>query len=388
MYSTRVARVLAVAVVAAAPLACGAEPASPPPASTLDIAAACAEYVAAYETAASCRDVDVVPPGQAPVPSKQLRARKLFEERCRAWLGAPGSGLTPALLHACSARVRAQCLQPSYPLVFSWDYHRSAFCDFDIPGTLPDGAACGDPTQCAGGGCSGRCGTCVSRAAVGDFCHPHGCAKGGRCAFCKFEGCVGVRCETAPRLRDEGEDCTDGSSCANGLVCGLASTGTCALLGAPGTACTNDENCLFHRCVFGVCDVQASVGGVCSHDQQCRPGLVCNCGTARRCEPSGGRCVPATAPAPAPKLPLGGKCDFGSDCASESRCLNRTCVPLARLGESCRATLDCEDNPFVECIAGTCQLYDPGACSASRRGIADGAPRTIPPGILAPPGRP
>ena len=131
-----------------------------------------------HETAAQCRRADIVPPGQwqVEVPAEQLRTRKLFEERCRTWLRAPGSGITPAVLHACSVRVRARCLEAFggfgtvfYGTVSAWQA-RSRLCDFDIPGTLPDGAACGDSTQCAGGLCrkgyAVACGTCVSRSRV------------------------------------------------------------------------------------------------------------------------------------------------------------------------------------------------------------------------------
>jgi hypothetical protein len=145
----------ALAALAVAPLACGSEPPASP---VSDIAAAaCAEYVAAYETAVSCRRADIVPPGQSQVevPAQQLRTRRLFEERCRTWLAAPGSGITPAVLHACSARVRTQCLE-SFAFVEGMFVNpwrsRNVLCDIDIPGTLPDGARVGTPRSVPGAG--------------------------------------------------------------------------------------------------------------------------------------------------------------------------------------------------------------------------------------------
>ncbi|HRG96884.1 MAG TPA: hypothetical protein PLR99_11590 [Polyangiaceae bacterium] len=406
----RGARVLALAAVGATPLACGAEPTPPPdapdPVPVLDIATACAEYVAAYETAALCRSVDIVPPGHEPVPPAQLRIRKLFEERCRTWLGAPGSGITPARLHACSTRVRAQCVgggihladAERYPsqVQFSWaPAVWSYYCDLDVPGTLPDGAPCGDSTQCAGGLCyrqppAWACGTCASRAAVGELCLPYGCARGAVCEYCKFESypplppappapsCPGRRCLADVSGGVEGQPCLF-FGCAKGLVCDHAGTGRCTPPRPPGAPCTSHDACVFRLCSQGVCADQRAEGGPCNSHWSCRPGLVCDLDRG---------CVTATAPTPAPKLPLGGKCGYDHECAPGNRCVNHTCVPPARLGEACRGPGDCEDDPFVECIAGTCQLYDPGACSASLRGIADEAPRTIPSGILAPPGRP
>jgi hypothetical protein len=363
MYSTRVARVLAVAVVAAAPLACGAEPASPPPASTLDIAAACAEYVAAYETAALCTSVDIVAPWQwqAEVPAGQARTRELFEERCRTWLGAPGSRVTPAVLHTCTLRIRGNCvpyfgdfLGAMFAWQPSWTYS-TALCDFDIPGTLPDGVPCGDSTQCAGGRCDrhygAACGACVSRPAVGERCVPlpDGCAKGAICPYCKGCGTPQI-CEAVPRPGDEGEDCT-GRRCAMGLVCDAATTHTCTLPGLPGAACTDHDYCRFKWCALGVCANQSEEGGTCASDLTCRPGLVCQ----------GFRCVPVSPPPPA--VPLGAECRPSRDeCLRGSWCPNGTCVAQARLGETCKTNAECADTPFVECLDGKCQLFDPGAC--------------------------
>jgi hypothetical protein len=366
MRFARVSRGLMLAAVGATPLACVSEPApTPAPVLALDIATACAEYVAAHETAALCTSPNLVPPGQwqVPVPPEQLRTRKLFEERCRSWLGAPGSGLTPALLHACSIRVRAQCLTSETP-AFSWELRELAFCDLDIPGTLPDGAPCGDSTQCAGGLCYRNftpCGACVSRAAVGELCLPYGCARGAVCPFCKGQNCqAGFRCVAdVPERGDEGELCTGRVDiCARGLHCDETTTGTCILPGPPGTTCKGDTDCRFRRCDHGVCADQSAEGGACTFDWNCRPGLVC-CGTAPLCDALPRQCAQ---PPPAPAAPAGGACDRGGQCTRGTRCRSGTCIPQARVGEACEGAGDCADYPFVECVSGTCQLFDPGAC--------------------------
>jgi hypothetical protein len=380
----RVARGLTLAALGATPLACASEPPAPPPpapAPVLDIASACTEYVAAYETAALCGNPDLVPPGHEPVPPEQLRARKLFEERCRTWLGAPGTSVTPARLHACSARVRAQCVTV-YPRAarFYWRVENSTYCDFDVPGTLPDGAPCGDSTQCAGGLCyrpSGGCGACVSRAPVGELCLPYGCAKGGTCEYCKFNpippppappapSCPGKRCLADVTRGIEGYPCRVFEvaaprtlpyfECATGLVCDEGGTGRCTPPRPPGAPCTRDEACTYYRCDQGACADQSAEGGACNSHRSCRPPLYCD--LDRR------SCVTRMTAPSAPKLPLGGDCAYDDECApANPRCVNRTCVPLARLGEACRGSSDdCEDNPFVECIEGKCQLFDPGAC--------------------------
>lgn len=364
--SRRALGTLALAALAVAPLACASEPPAAPP--VLDIAAACAEYADAHETAAQCTRADIVPAGQwqVPLPPAQARTRRLFEERCRTWLGAPGSGITPAVLHACSVHIRRLCINGYYGAgVFSrargeWGSALS-LCELDIPGTLPDGAACGDSSQCAGGLCdksyawgtyAPACGTCVSRSPVGELCVPYGCAAGGVCPGCKGEGCsVGFRCVPAPRAA-EGEDCTR-YPCAPGLRCDEMTTRTCTAPGLPGAACREHSYCRFGWCEDGVCSDQRGEGGKCSDSLQCRPGLACERSV----------CVPPTAPE-WEGVPLGGTCDNGRDAfrCREGECRGSTCVARARLGEPCDGDSSCVDRPFLECLDGRCQLFDPGAC--------------------------
>lgn len=353
------------AALAGAPMACGSEPSATPPAFD---AAACAEYVAAHETAAQCTRADIVPPGkwQVEVPAAQLRTRELFEERCRTWLGAPGSGITPAALHTCSVHIERLCIDYNAAGVFAWSErftgpagHRALPCDFDIPGTLPDDAACGDSTQCAGGLCkkgyAAACGTCVSRSRSGELCGLYGCTKGTVCdsTLCGKQRCPDARCLPAAPRAGEGEACAITYQCPAGLVCDLATTRTCTLPGRPGAACgfMDHDFCRFGLCEDGACAGQRGEGGRCSSDAGCSPGLSC----ARSA------CVKTMAPALAAP---GQACDPRArppQCRG-GECKSGTCVPFVRVGEPCDGSLSCEGSPFVECLEGKCQLFDPGEC--------------------------
>lgn len=325
-------------------------PAGPP--AVFDVAAACAEYVAAYETAAKC--------GRYASPETIARREPLFEESCRRWLGAPGSGVTTAVLHACSASVRRMCTSYS-GLGDVETYTPERLCDLDVPGTLPENGPCLYSSQCAGGRCDARdphtCGRCVTLAKAGELCLPHGCAKGTKCPNCKgIPGCRQEEQRCAPyRVGAEGEPCKahlyDGTfECAGWLVCNSL-TGTCTLPGRPGAACVAGTNgsCLFGPCEADKCPEPGGEGKRCTPgaDWACKQGFWCSSATYS-CEPF-------------EWVPLGAACG-GQRFCGDGVCVDGVCVDSGlrdpRLGEACTSRCD----PPTRCTDGICQLPDPNAC--------------------------
>ncbi|MGH7296467.1 MAG: hypothetical protein ACRELB_16135, partial [Polyangiaceae bacterium] len=173
--------------------------------------------------------------------------------------------------------------------------------DFNIPecsfqGSLADGAACNDSSQCLSGNCatsnpapgggagSAPCGTCATAVAVGQPC-----ATGDTCVYgsvCAASG-PDYAC-TAVSYGDVGAAC-DGleTECKTGLYCD-APTQQCASPGGAGDACLVPRSCqapLTCATAAGAaspaCQAPGQEGAPCQDAQDCAAGLSCSVATSQ-----------------------------------------------------------------------------------------------------------
>jgi hypothetical protein len=189
----------------------------------------------------------------------------------------------------------------------------------ELTGTLPDGAACDNGSQCQGSSCSvhavDACGTCQTRGGLGAACGAEGQP------MCASElACFNSTCVKPKNL---GETCTTHSDCRGML-----------------------------DCVAGVCTKPAISGEACdTSTRHCAGGLECG---------SSGTCVPLVLPR------LGEACT--SLCQGGALCNTkvtpRVCVAARQEGESCSDTGADPCTYFLECVNGTCQYPAPSQCGA------------------------
>lgn len=241
------------------------------------------------------------------------------KQSCTNTLGATGTGATPAALNACTSA------------------YNGAACDALLSGTvldackapagtLADGTACGDDSQCVNRNCQKTtdpaCGHCAPRGGTGS-----GCVVSG--------------------------DCTEG------LICGAALK--CVELGKQGAACSATQLCQANlACQNGKCDTPLAVGA------QCNPAApACNaakgnqCGASQTCEEL--------------KLAKAGEaCGVVNgqitSCAAHGKCTimkgaqSGTCAAAAADGAAC----DTQKGPLCQapaaCVKGVCVFPDPNAC--------------------------
>jgi hypothetical protein len=254
---------------------------------------------------------------------------------CTEQSRSTGSGMTANnLQHCADALDTAACKD-----VFA---NNVPACTFH--GTLPDGATCGDGSQCVSGFCSqggSLCGVCAAKGAAGSAC-PSGsndeCQTGLVCSsgkICAQPAAVGLICDdttqpcltglfctaaaktcalTVPAGQDcpgayfnfvDGTLCSAKSSAANpqvgtqigtasaGQPCGLApGNGSPATLCAPGSvaACSRapDGILLLGIPTKGLCKDPRDDGFTCTATDICQPGAQCISGFCRI--PSGRYC--------------------------------------------------------------------------------------------------
>jgi hypothetical protein len=180
-----------------------------------------------------------------------------------------GTSWTAARLDACaSAWEEASCGATMEPDDFI------PACN-PTPGSLADGAACFNGSQCAGGACNKGaevCGTC------GTAPPPPGCGGGSACTPPMLCGrlLTGIMC-AVPHM--------EGASCGVDAVCEptfLCKGGVCARRAAAGTACTSSAECDFTQglmCIDQSCQAPtyAPPGGACDEVRRfCERGAICD----------------------------------------------------------------------------------------------------------------
>jgi hypothetical protein len=187
-------------------------------------------------------------------------------------------------------------------------------------GTVPLGGNCSTHSQCQTDLCdmgAMGCGKCVAQPVAGQPCFRGSCNQGLTCnqaGTCVKPGRAGETCDPM------------NAPCANSLGC---AGGKCAALGAPGTACTSNEQCDVYRgsvcsAMAGKC-VSASISMT-----TCGPkmdGTPVFCGASGLCRM--GSCVAAAADGAACSEMNGPDCIWPASCTSAMRCQyfvpNRAC---------------------------------------------------------------
>jgi hypothetical protein len=228
---------------------------------------------------------------------------------CASLLEASGTGLTPSQLQNCAkANASASCDD-----IATIGYQ---FTACQVSGSLIDGTACGDNSQCASGYCkmdfSQVCGVCAERGAVGSSCTRSencqanlGCVSPSNCAALAR---LGASCATTPclgRLACIGGVCkeplTKGATCdPNAAQCDLrlglycdSSTNSCAqyTLVSPGGDCSSSTG--ISICVptntcnsNSQCEAPIADGAACTSSEACSYPAQCVSGVCLRPEPT------------------------------------------------------------------------------------------------------
>ena len=206
-------------------------------------------------------------------------------------------------------------------------------CDFR--GTLADGAACANDSQCTSGGCyvdaKTDCGKCGTRAAEGADCTSSRCARSLTCSAANK--CV--------KTVAEGGACDTNIPCEPSLSCIRAKCGKGL---ASGAACKNAEN-------ETPCDGFA--------------GLFCKPPSATVAD---GTCAPFTV-ATANQLcgvTLQPTVDYAfcknSQCVGATSTTRGTCKSFLEDGAACDATKQPDCQFPAKCRNGKCAMLDPAFC--------------------------
>ncbi len=163
---------------------------------------------------------------------------------------------------------------------------------------------------------------------VAGFCAPTPC--GIDIGGCTSLATAGQACASSYLSLVMTGDTVTSAMCAPGLNCQRPPASGPPCVVAPGNACPGVP--------LGTCVVPVDVGGACTDDANCKPGLACACGI---CEipPSTGPCLNGNCQAGA------AYCDIHSD----------TCQPVRPKGASCAdAVLGCA--PGLDCNGTVCAL--------------------------------
>ncbi len=354
-----------------------------------DPTSACRAYVAA-----SCTHTDYCHPpgvyyaieGGSQTPPSPLQDCLAIEELCPEYAFGKGTTRTIAGIVACVADIEAFDCE-------AWNAGLAPACV--AAGSLPAGAGCLSPIQCASSSCGHRtyvtplsCGTCTDLAADGEPCGANGCVPGDSCN----SGVCGPA--VAQHGLDAGAPCTPAApeQCAAPYICGDAHT--CGPYGGCGASvCTSPTVCnskTLH------CDPPATFGQSCAA-AYCTDASTCyedasppTCGAllpvSSPCT-SSDQCVPTTY-CSAKRLcttktgAVGDSCvvgsSGGSSCSGSDVCVTITdggsvCAPagldpVPRNGDCAAAGAVCSN--YLSCVDGTCTLPI-GDCSTFDAGVRD-----------------
>jgi hypothetical protein len=237
---------------------------------------------------------------------------------------APGTGAFWSKHSACAERLAERLSSMSCDeYLFSNAPSLDAECA-STPGTLPDGAACGDNAQC-------QSTYCQTQSSDPFFC--------------------GVCAERSPL----GGPCTTFQNCERGMAC---TNQICAARVAAGAECNSSRQCTpaFLNCIglsatstTGKCGKALELGAPCDpmYDE-------CLWYTAGHfCDPSTNTCTQR-------KLAgVGEPCAFPEECRGDAFCdVTQKCVARAREGASC--SVECTFG--YTCFNSVCTHHDPSLC--------------------------
>jgi hypothetical protein len=205
------------------------------------------------------------------------------------------------------------------------DRNLPAICT-PMPGSLADGTACAEDSQCTGGRCHIAAGTV--------------------CGTCGEPSGAGTACS-------QDDDCVDGMKCGT--------TNTCVAYGAMGATCDATHPCSsVYGCVGGTCAAPGAENAPCTTSDACDQlhGIFCD-GT--RCTsvgfaPAGAACGLVSGVLTACEGP-------GSFCQGETApSYQGTCVAAAADGAACDATNGPMCTTPAVCVNAKCEVPDPTMC--------------------------
>jgi hypothetical protein len=291
----------------------------------------------------------------------QIQGR--FRDLCKKGLGANGSGITADFLDKCGSALSAlPCGANETP----------AQCKTPA-GTLAEGGACSDSSQCKSSFCkkgstttpvdggastqTSDCGVCAATVAEGGACEANGtvrCATDTTCVT--TAGSTGTCVKLAES--DIGGACgTSGTKCKSGIICDFK-TLKCIARGIAGATCTSSNDCQQPdlACVAKVCKARVGEGAACTSTAECQTQLGCN-PTSKTC----GKRPTAKAGAPCDSFTV---CDSGScNATAGSPTGAGTCPTIIPDGQACKSdTRDAVCDEFANCKDGICKVEDPAVC--------------------------
>ncbi len=255
--------------------------------------------------------------------------KSTFKANCLLGLSAPSTGAT--------TQQDADCTKAAATVTCS-DLFADALPTVCLPvaGTLAEGAACGDDSQCTSKYCS-----------TGD---------GSVCGKCAVAPVAGASCAT--------------QKCAHGLKCSDAKT--CVVQGAVGATCdAKSAPCRTElSCTDGKCAPAAGVeGAACDFNGKGAP--TCDISQGLICDPIGKTCL---------KIKLAGvgaPCGYDATAKTVTACTNKgvchkvkatdpggTCIAGAKAGEACNDDENVGPKCLepMKCVSAKCVAPDPASC--------------------------
>jgi hypothetical protein len=234
---------------------------------------------------------------------------------CKSALHNPGTTLTTNRLDACAKDIMALSCTSAFN-------HTIPDSCKAVPGTLADGAVCGDDGQCKSAFCKkpagSACGVC-----------------GERDGTCVVDG-----------------DCVSGSVCAGT---------TCVQRAAMGAACSDTQPCMYGLvCDGGSCKMPAGLGMSCTPNTS---GGNCDLTQGNFCNPVSMVCQAVGYAGPGASCGLQGS--GYSVCTSNGRCtaqINGNCKAAAADGAACDPVNQPNCQPPATCINSLCTLPDTSTC--------------------------
>ncbi len=315
--------------------------------------------------------------GAAPLTQAQL-STSCLDGNVNSFLHCYGdmtkAGILEYLPQDCEGRV-AKVFLPGVSEAYrvalkACDDSRGSFCSGFSPacaalgsffGTLVDGTACQESSQCSSGLCTGAtdkvCGTCMQPLPTGGDCtgsNSKRCAMNAQCdkGFCSVS-----------TLAEYGKECSLSRPCREGSTCLYANTDggtysecildkTTSQLCPSGTVCASAGNNVCN----GSCGPRPIEGGACDAKNGCRSGFVCDTGFCRK-----GKVDVAVGAVCKVNADV---CVAGAVCAKyDSPSKSYSCVVRAKLDESCGSGVNKCAPPLV-CDTATllCRAASTLAC--------------------------
>ena len=287
---------------------------------------ACSDYAAAICNRASTCSTVLVQVNWGDVAS----CAASFKTLCLNALAAPSTSITPNRTETCSKAITSATCDDVFDRNPPPDCRPTA-------GTIANGVACGDDSQCASTYCNrganASCGTCSPvRAKVGEAC-----TGDDSCDFqlkCASNVCVA--------LGASGAACDVKRPCASSLVCSIpmgAMAGTCAAPAADGQPCTSGIG-------LGTCDIKT--GDYCNPKTKVCEKLAVSTGT--------GACGYDMATG---KVTV---CASNGTCAALGVGMTGNCQAAAAAGATCNPTMGPACVVGATCVNNVCKLSDPASC--------------------------